>query len=262
MIRSHTIHIIWLLALFSMVPTARAADTTELWEQGDVNVDFYTGHRGMGLSADEKEVFGELMVGYGVGKTISAYLGGTLQGDGKLYQGEQGVFLGLYGTPLDTEHIDLDLFIDFSAASGEDSLTITPALELNLDSNNKMSFIGAYLRAGLPVYGISVAEKDSAGAEVENVYTRYDVEFEAGVYYAFHPGHMLFLQHGTAIHPTHEDDDSVPTQVRLNDLAIGYNFLLLDDLEVITEASMDIPQKDEEMSFGFFIGLIATLPKN
>lgn len=137
---------IWLMA-----PEARAADTVEPWDEGYADVDHYWGYDGIGLDRAERGIYGDMMLGWGIGHTLSPYLGTTLAGDGYLNNFAMEPYLGLYGNPLDTDHLDLDLFMDFG--QGDGALTITPAVELNIDASPDLADFGLYTRTGFPITG-------------------------------------------------------------------------------------------------------------
>jgi hypothetical protein len=166
--------------LLSSIP-ANAADTTELFGPGPCEVDFFAGFDGIGLTADEQGISGDMMLGYGVLGLLSSYLGIALSENGQLADGAADLYLGIYGTAIESDHIDLDLVLDFSSAGAHfDRFRITPSTEVNFDLDPEMQSWGAYLRAGLPVYGRETPAEDPAEPAEEE--TSFHVEATAGTY--------------------------------------------------------------------------------
>ncbi len=78
----------------SGIPSARAADTTEPFDVGASDVDFYVGFDGVGQPSGEKALSNEIMLGYGIVDRLSASIGTVLESNEQLADG------AVYGGPL------------------------------------------------------------------------------------------------------------------------------------------------------------------
>ena len=237
------------LALATIPMVTRAADTVEPWDVGATDVDFYTGFDGIGLTRTDQTIYGNIMLGYGLIDHFSAYACVNLQGDGQLANGEAGLNLGIYGTPIDTAHFDLDFFLDFGGSGpGLSNFTITPSLEMNFDYAPDLQKWGIYLRAGLPVYAIT---------SKKTVHTRLDVTTTLGTYWTIAPNHQVLLEFDTTFHP-----QASGQKAEIGGLALGYNVCLTKNcgIEMINQVYFDIPQAGEQFSTGIMTGMIVTLP--
>jgi len=240
-----------LLSSATILP-ARAADTVETWDVGATDVDFYGGFDGIG--ADERSLYGDIMLGYGLVERFSAYLGTTLSASDHLTDGNADVYLGIFGTPLDTDHVDLDLFLDVGAGGdGFDEFSLTPSTELNVDLKPDLGLWGLYLRAGAPIYGRLESGEDGAAEH----HRAFDVELNPGTYLNLGAGHQILLEFDMAFHPKGGADEHT---VDIGGVALGYNVVLTDPIELITQLYLDLPQAGERASVGVMVGFIATLP--
>ena len=97
-------------------------------------MDFYLGADGLGPDTDGRSMFGDIMLGYGLVDRLSAYVGATLSAEGHFANGNADLYLGVFGTPIETGHFDLDLFLVVSGGGGGfDACAVTPSVELNFD---------------------------------------------------------------------------------------------------------------------------------
>jgi hypothetical protein len=255
------LHIIALLLAAACLPgtatTAVAADTLETWDAGSGNIDFYLSLDGMGRSLPEQGVAGEMLLGWGVADRLSTYLAVSLAADGALADGDAGLGVGLFGTPVDTDHLDLDLVLDLSAGgAGLRELSLGPALELNLDATPDQASWGAYVRAGLAITGRAAGDDGTAkmaagsGRLVDRVLT-------VGAYRSLGPRRQLLLEYDL----TWYDEPAAGTPaVDRGGLALGFNQMLGDSLELVTQGRWDVPQGGESGGVGFTVGFIAGLP--
>jgi len=226
-----------------------ASDTMETFDVGATDVEFYTGADGLGLPSDERAAFGDMMLGYGLVERISAYFGTTLEGSGAFADGSSTHYLGLFGTPFDTNHLDLDLQLDMASGGPEQRLEIRPALELNVDEDPEMRTWGLYLRTPLPVYG----RKFQTGER----HATFHLESTLGTYVQLADGHQLLAEYDMAFHPDPQDGER---RTDVGGAAFGYNVAVSDEIELITQAFVDIPQAGDQVSVSLMAGLIATLP--
>jgi hypothetical protein len=182
---------------------------------------------------------------------LSVYLGTTLAAPDSLADGEPSLCLGVFGTLLDTAHLDLDLFLDV-AAGGErmTGLELTPAFELNLDRAPERAAFGAYLRGALVLHGHEVAP------EVHRAAAAYGLE--PGVYVSLREGHQLCAQLDLHLHPGALAGER---QLDLGAAALGYNVVLNETLELITQVAVSLPERGERAALSLMLGFIATLPQ-
>ncbi len=239
------------VALLALPSYARANDTVETWDVGATDVDFYLGYDGIGAPRDERATSADLMLGYGLVPNLSAYLGATIEADMDL-AAEPTVYLGVFGTLVDTDHVDFDLFLDVSAGGpGLSSAEIAPSFELNLDASPDLATWGGYLRAGLVAYGRAEDENPEAGS------VGVALDLNPGVYVTVADGHQVLLEYDMRLHANPEEDEEA---VSVGGVALGYNVTLSDALELITQAHVSIPTGGEGAAGGVVVGFIATLP--
>ncbi len=235
---------------FALAGVAHAADTVETWDVGATDVDLYLGADGIGPDADGRSVYGDIMLGYGLVDRLSAYVGATLSANDHFADGNADVYLGVFGTPIETDHFDLDLFLDVAAGGdGFDDFALTPSTEINFDLDPDQGNWGLYVRAGVPIYG-EPDETDPA----EHV-RAFDVEINPGTYFTLGRGHQLLLEFDLSFHPRQEEHTT-----HVGGVAVGYNIVLAEPIELINQVYVDIPQGDEQPAVGLFTGLIVTLP--
>ena len=235
---------------------AWAADTVEAWAVGATDVDYYVGADRLRRSRAERTVYTDIMLGYGLVEGLSAYLGICMEGNGYLTTGAPALYTGLFGTIVETDHVDFDLFLDVSAGGpGLSELVLTPAFELNVDMDPDMLSWGAYLRFGLPLIGQSTPVTGDPGALTHD--TLVHVEPVLGAYWSPRAGHQLLVEVDGLMHATPSRGER---PLDLGGVALGYNVALGDAIELITQVQVDIPLGDELFDFGGMIGIIATLP--
>ncbi|MBN1654615.1 MAG: hypothetical protein JXA30_12665 [Deltaproteobacteria bacterium] len=236
--------------------TALAADTIEAFDIGASDFDLYLGYEGLGLGSSERSVGGEAMLGYGIVDNLSAFIGTTLSGTEQLKSDSTSIFFGLFGNVVDSDHFDFDLYADFSGKNAETSfLAVIPGLEINLDRYPDLRTWGFYLRTAFPIFGREVETTPEESAETE---VAISIKSTIGAYLTVAEGHQVLLEYDMNILP---DPVDVDRGLDIGCLALGYNVYLMDELELINQISLDVPQKGETASLGFTIGLIATLPE-
>lgn len=255
------LHIIALLLAAACLPgtttTTLAADTLETWDAGAGNIDFYVSLDGMGRSLQEQGVAGDMLLGWGVADRLSTYLSVSLAADGALADGDAGLGVGLFGTPVDTDHLDLDLLLDLSAGgAGLRELSLGPALELNFDAAPDQASWGAYVRAGLAITG-RVAGDDGSAKMAAGSGRLVDRVLTVGSYRSLGPRRQVLLEYDVTWHD--EPEAGSPTIDR-GGLALGHNLRLGDSLELITQGRWDVPQGGQPGGVGFTVGFIAGLP--
>ncbi len=233
-------------AIFATSQRVRAADTVEPFEAGTAEVDVYLGLDQLGGVGKAGPVFGDIMLGFGLFRRLGAYFGATLEGTDAFTSGATTHYFGVNGTPLDSNHVDLDLFLELSVS---DHFELRPAFELNVDADPEMRTWGMYLRAPLPIYGRRLSDGEPQ--------TTLRLESTVGAYTRVAPMHELLLEYDMAYRP---EPDAGARRIELGAVAAGYNVTLWDGFELINQVSVDIPQGGETASFGVMTGFIATLP--
>jgi len=252
-----------------------AADTVETWAVGPTDAEFHFGSRGLGLDSTERNVFGAAQFGYGIIPRFSAYVGTVLEGNGDMASGGSNMFLGVFGTPLDTDHVDLDLLLHAETTHPSD-FAVSPALELNLDLEPDLALAGLYLRAGLPILARG-ATPPHADTNTSGV----DLQVTAGVYWTVAPSHQILLEVENCVHldgvdslGTQEADGKGPTRGGASAaaeegrrwdapaVAVGYNVTVHPSIEILSEIRWTTPKDAEPSSYEVLCGFIATLPSS
>jgi hypothetical protein len=219
-----------------------------------MDIDFYVGFDGMGPECVACTISSDIMLGYGLVDRFSLYAGATLQGNELFGDGQAAISLGVFGTPVDTDHFDLDLFLETSVGgSGLSELQVTPSLEINLDVLSDRRSWGAYFRAGIPVFH-RAGESDASNVAADT--TAFSVVLNPGIYATIAERHQLLLEYDMTFHQRSADEHFVD----VGGVAIGYNAQLHDSIELISQVYFDIPQHGESIAFGVMLGFIATLP--
>lgn len=241
----HFARLAWLVLMLALPGNALAADTLEPWGIGATDVEAYVGYDGLGARAAERSISGQALLGYGLADRFSAYVAVGISADGKLASSAQSLALGAFGTAFDSDHFDLDLILDLSAGDG---FAVAPMLEANFDLEPDLAAWGMYLRGGPTV---ATAPAGSA----------FDVDagltLVLGTYYALADGHQLLLELDFVFDFTRDPGDR-PGDI--GGLALGYNVSVHDNVELITQLSVDIPLAGDESSVGIMVGFLATVP--
>jgi len=239
--------VLLVVALAAAAPgAALGADTLETWVPGAADVEVYLGVENLGTSRSEGVGSGELVLGYGVAEGLSAYLGVRLSGDGYLAQAEPQLSLGVFGTVLDTERVDLDLLLDVGThGQGMSHLQVSPGVELNVD----LPSVGLYLRAGTCLHGAEREQADGA------LHTAVALELVPGAWWSPGPGHQLLVEWILGLDATEGGSGPLDTGA----VALGYNAVVSPTLELISQLSLMLPQSQRGWAVGAMVGFIATL---
>lgn len=259
-----------LILAFFAPRQVQAADTLEVFDTGATDIEFYTGTEGEVDANYPGTVYGNFMLGYGLLPVVSAYLNVVLSGEDHLSSSTTAFCVGLFGTPLNTDHADLDLILDFGADSvGESGLRATPGVEINVDLVPDLELAGIYLRFGERIGGV-VEDPDEtaqpsgdvptgtvASSEVRDTDCKFESELVLGVYLTLGERHQLLLEFDTFFAHTGDREEDDP---HVGGIALGYNVLVVDTLELITQVYFDVPQEGESFGLGVMLGLISTLP--
>ena len=228
------------------------ADTVEPFDVGATDFELSAGVDGLGLGKTEKTVFGDVVLGYGILPRLSGYFQTTLSSNEYLADGAMGVAFGGYGTVVDTHHFDVDLFLDF--AGGEGDTAVSSSFELNLDGDPEMRSVGVYLRGGISFYG-----RDTGSGESETSDDEIASQLEAtfGAYVTLGEFQQVLLEFDMLYRP---DALDVEPSFDIGGVAMGYNVMLTDRLELINQVFVDVPRNDDPWGVGVSTGFIATMP--
>lgn len=245
--------ILGLLVLSLHEEDAGAADTVEVWAKGPTDAELYVGLEGIGPEKEGRNTRFEYLAGFGITDRISAYLMGSLDASWALTGLGAGFGAGVLGTPLDTDHVDLDLFIDVAACGpGLRGFSAGPAFELNLDLEPDLALWGVYLRAGVPVEGIKLASPAHPGHGIF-----LSIPVVLGTYYTVRGSHQILLEADVTFHAL---PSGVDRKVEVGGASLGYNVVLGRVAELITEVFLDVPQRGEMFSVSVMVGVVLTLP--
>jgi hypothetical protein len=226
---------------------ARAADTTETWEAGAVSFELYVTKERLDYGWQRGELGADTLLGYGLAERLSVYFQAELAhpiGSSTL---EAMPHLGVFGGALDTDHLDLDLLLDF--AVDREDVDALPGIELNLDSHAERRGGGVYVRGGLPLSGHMILRRGrqhSGEPDAPSV-----VELTLGAYLALSEGVQLLLEHDGHI--------GLPASARRlhsTGSAFGTNLLLTESCELLTQLYVD----SDASSLALTTGLIVSMP--
>ena len=247
-------------ACLSIAHAAKAADTCETFDLGATDFEFYLGYDGIALEKYEGVVSGEVVLGYGFMDGFSGYLAAAGAANEYFTKGSSGLAFGIFGTVVDTDHFDLDLFLHGGFAA--DEFGLTPALELNFDLEPDLALWGMYLRVEQALAGRDEStEDDPATADVDESSARYvfasSTGLTVGSYYTVAENHQLLLEYDMSFahNPTAGEDT-----MEIGGVALGYNVMLTDSIEMINQVTFDIPRSGEDFAVGVSTGIIVTMP--
>ena len=219
------------------------ADTVEAFDTGLSDFEVYTSDNG--ISSDEPTTALEACLGYGATPALSLFLALSFEAD-RFLASTIAFELGALGTPLDTNHLDLDLM--FAAGTDGNAMGYSPGLELNLDLEPDLAVAGLYLRGGVDLFAaetatgnrvVSLAGHGTAGGYVTLGRHQLLVEFDA-TWQTRPAGESPAVDVG----PVH----------------LGHNLRVDDHLELISEISADVCSATNTPTYGLLVGLIATSP--
>jgi len=243
-----------------VVQFANAADTTEAFDIGATDFEFYLGYDGFGLSKYEGAISAEAVLGYGFTKNFSGCV--AVGGESNEYfgDGSGSVAFGLFYTAFDSDHFDLDFMLGGSAASQE--FALTPGLELNFDIAPDLAVWGLYVRAEEELASRDESiEDDKATATIDESATKFvfapATALTIGTYWTVAEGHQLLLEYDMTFA---NNPVKAERTIEYGAVALGYNVGLSDSIEMINQLAFDIPQSGDEFSVGINIGLIITMP--
>jgi len=244
--------------------TGRAADTTEAFDVGATDFEAYLGFDGIGLDKYQKTISANALLGVGFVEGFSGYLASGAEFNEVFAAGEGWVSFGIFGTPIDTDHFDLDLFLSAEHAPGYAALV--PAVEINLDALPDLAGYGLYLRVEEVLAGRDSSVEDDPGtASVDESRERYDfvpaTALTIGGYWTLDEIHQVLLEYDMVFHHgKNREPEFIQESTEVGGVALGYNVMVTDAIELISQVSLDVPGEGEDIAFGINVGLIATMP--
>ena len=78
----------------------------------------------------------------------------------------------------------------------------------------------------------------------------------SGIYYQICECHQLLLEYDMTLLNNPGKDEEI---LNIGGMALGYNLTISEKVELINQLYYDIPQNDEDHSFGISVGTIITL---
>lgn len=243
-----------LISLCGGLNEAYAIDTLELLDKGVIET-------GPSLTLDNirdgKPSLGasiELLYGVSDWMTLSSFY--SIYSDEALAGGQQSGGISTSFTPIDTEQFDFDTTLEIAYDGG---LAVTPSFEFNFDSNNDMSFMGAFLTLGLPIASSIVEdEKDATKTSDEKNATKTSIESDVGIdidfggYWTIGGGdHQLLASGGVSIANLAKNLGDREYSYRVG---LGYNVVIREAFELWTELLITIPEKTKDTCAGLSIG--------
>jgi hypothetical protein len=236
-----------------MTLRAEALDTTEPYGERVVDAEYYLGYGGVGLAPVERELSHEFILGYGVGQRMSVYVGSNLTSDQQDFTTDTDLLIGVMVTVLDGSHLDLDLMLDLGAPSHDlKALRWAPSIELNYDEDPDMASWGAYLRAGIE----GRRERGEFARDARSWHQKTDFGVNPGAYLRLSERHELLIEYDQtiALGKGRAADENG------SGLGLGFNLLLSDSVELISQIHRDFPRSGNRARYGLSVGFIATLP--
>jgi hypothetical protein len=207
------------LVLALSLPTAAwAIDTVEAFGAGNYDVELYIGGEGLGRRG-EAAMVSTFQLGYGLSDRVSAYVNGSATPDVIDDTTVGSLRAGAYASLLDSEHFDLDVFVDYGSSDGTSGFAA--GAEVNLE-------VG---RFGL----FAVAWEDLAALGEPDLMT--------GALCNVADGHQLLV-----------GLDPFAAAV-----AAGYNVVLHEGVELVNEVACELPRDGAGAALSIVTGVILTL---
>ncbi len=252
---------------------AFAGDTTEVLDKGVVELAPTIGFANI---TDENTGWTtSLAVGYGVADFLTITANFEMGSDIALAGAGWAFDFDFLTNLLDTENFDIDFHTDFAydpagatirgGESGE--IVIAPGFEFNFDTDNDMSGFGAYLRADLPIHSWNLGKeriigKDADGnniiEEKDRVKSDVDLDLTLGMYYTILEGHQLFLEGGLTVTNMAKNLDKEVGKEGF--VSLGYNVELFENIELVSEVKVNIPEETDDTNGEITVGMIFDLP--
>ena len=226
-----------------------AADTTEVFDIGATDFEFYSSFTGIGKSKNGKSISSDVVLGFGLTDIFSTYLTASVESNEYFSESTDGLGFGLFLTALDTDYFDFDIYADITAI---DEMIFTPGFEINIDFSKDISLAGLYFRVAESISG---EEKENTPEDYEIIYA---TEITYGAYCTLNEKAQVLIEFDMTV--DHEEN-----KTEFGALALGFNYLITDYIELISQGSIDIlghniPGDNTKNTFSISLGFIATMP--
>lgn len=216
--------------MFFIIVTPFALDTTEPFEKGFTDNEMYAGFSGIGLGKGNLGLGAEYVLGAGINDKLSTIFFVSLESNEYFDDRVVGGGVGVYCNMFDVEKFKIDIMTSVSTDG-----VFAIATEINVD----FSKVGLQLTVGESLQN-SGFKKIDASTELTP---------------------QIYLNIGESIQVLSAADFVFSTErSKIDVLGFGLNICLTDVIELITETSIDIPKKGENLSVGLSFGFIATMP--
>ncbi|MFC1585232.1 hypothetical protein ACFL5V_06780 [Fibrobacterota bacterium] len=215
-----------------------ALDTTEPYDPGFSGFELIGSYSGIGSGRNARAIGWEGLAGIGMTRNFSASLIFAAETDDYLAVGENKFAFELFYTAVDLDKFDLDIFGGIGTGGG-----LGMGMECNID---------------FPGYGFQLVVEE----KLENKINPDDeLSLTTGLvplaYCSLSRAVQLLAGLEFSLLHNRESNDRA---FNIGAASIGVNLVVVDAIELLTEAGMDIPQDEEGFSMMFAVQLIATLP--
>ena len=245
-----------------------ASDTLELFDPGVSDFEFYLSYIGACKEEPARGIGAEALLGIGINGWLSGQIYVSGEGNEALSEGTGAFGFGIFATPVDTDHFDFDIGLNATVAGlgpGEEGsaghsqaeFSLTPFIELNLDSDPEMNGYGFYVVVEETLGGRDESFVDNLDQEIRSFTLTPGTALTLGSYYTVEEGHQAFLCYDMAFNHRNAEGER---GTDVGGIALGYNGMLTEEVEIISQVWFDIPQDNEDFGIDFTIGFIATLP--
>ncbi len=220
-----------LVALLLVPESLFAADTIEPFDKGLSDLEAYVHLEDAG--SEESLIAGEVGLGFGMTDSLSMFAGAAWEAETQSGEGASGLGLTVFGTLLDTRHLDVDLYLGSSFALSEPFLSweLVPGMEINVDLEPDQSRAGAYYRVEWVVPG-SLTPTGTGAVRADPGRLAYLL----GAYVRFQGRHQVLVELPAGVSLEHR---LAGAQVLPGEAVVGYNVLLREHVELITQVSVN-----------------------
>ncbi|MBN2587712.1 MAG: hypothetical protein JXR55_10505 [Candidatus Fermentibacteraceae bacterium] len=224
-----TLRPIMMMTLISGV--CYALDTTEPFDSGFSDLEFYAGYAGLDDPSSRSEVSFETLLGAGLTESFSAFVTVSVSSDGYLDQSEDHQGMGLFWTAVEGEWLDLDLYGSTGTGGG-----VSIGTEINCDLNGW----GLQLNAEETVENAGPGERTFSTALQPLAYCRFS-------------GGLELLG---ALDLLYDDSQDGGYELDWSAFSAGVNFPIIESIEGITQFDV-INSGEDEIETGISVGIVA-----
>jgi len=215
-----------------------ALDTTEPFEIGFSDFEMSVGFGGIGLYKGNHSLEWEGTIGVGLIEKVSASFSYAMESNEYLDRSVDELGLELFFTALDSRNFDIDVYGGFGTGG-----CFGLGTELNLELND----FGLQL-----IVDEGIENQDGAADKL-----LFTTGIEPMAYYSINEEMQVLTALDFSI------SFNRPASERALDIgavSLGFNIVLSDAIELLTEIGLDIPRESEKLSAGMAVRFIATLP--